>query len=135
MSSQLFNLSFKTFTADAFKDLLSEREFVNVTLVSDDDIEVSAHKVVLSASSPVFKRILLRNPHQHPLIYLSGVKHQELKGLINFMYLGQAEVSQVKLEVFMSLAARFQEKGLCQETISVDPVDRVRYIYEGNKTI
>ena len=96
---------------------------------------MKAHKVVLSACSSVFKNILIRNPHQHPLIYLSGVRHQELKGLINFMYLGQAEVSQEHLEGFMNLAQRFQVKGLCQEARSKYEVAGVGGLYTGNKSI
>merc|ERR1712202_31950 len=97
MSSEMFNLTWNDFehcASNSFKDLLSQSDFVDVTLVSEDEQEMKAHKVVLSACSPVLKNILVRNPHQHPLIYLTGVKSQELKSLINFMYLGQAEVGQ-----------------------------------------
>ena len=121
MSSENFNLTWNNFercAINTFKDLRSELEFVNVTLVSEDNQEMKAHKVVLSACSPVLKNILLKNPHQHPLIYLTGVKHQELKSLVDFMYLGQAEVSQTNLEIFMSLGSKFEIKGLCEENKS-----------------
>eukprot|EP00092_Neocalanus_flemingeri_P038580 GFUD01042009.1.p1 GENE.GFUD01042009.1~~GFUD01042009.1.p1 ORF type:complete len:241 (-),score=48.30 GFUD01042009.1:69-791(-) len=114
MSPEVFNLSWNDFekcTVNSFKDLLEEDHFVDVTLVSEDDKQIKAHKVVLSACSPVLKHILVRNPHQHPLIYLTGVKYQELKSLMNFMYLGQAEVGQEDLNVFMSAAEKFQIKG------------------------
>ena len=46
----------------------------DVTMVSDDMLlKYQVHKFVLSAVSPVFKEILLNNPHDHPLIYLTGV--------------------------------------------------------------
>ena len=44
------------------------REFADVTLACEDDIQVEAHKVILAASSPLFLNILKRNKHPHPLI-------------------------------------------------------------------
>ena len=105
MTPEVFNLTWNNFeicAINSFKDLLGEKDFVNVTLVSEDDQEIKAHKVVLSACSQVLKNILLRNPHQHPLIYPSGVKYQELKSLVNFMYLGPAQVRQDDLDIFMT---------------------------------
>ena len=43
---------FDTYTTLAFKDLLFETDFADVTLVCDDDKQFSAHKVILSACSP-----------------------------------------------------------------------------------
>ena len=62
----------------------------DVTLVSDDKIPFFAHKYVLSASSPVFKTVLLNKSQSNPLIYLRGVIHQELESILQFIYLGEA---------------------------------------------
>ena len=52
-----------------------EDPFSDVTIVSGDQrLDYQVHKFVLSAVSPVFKEILMKNPHEHPLIYLSDVK-------------------------------------------------------------
>ena len=91
--------------------------FTDVTLVSDDDKQLKAHKFILSSCSPVFWNILAHNPHQHPLIYLTDVKHEEVRSLIKFMYLGQTEVVQDDFEHFMKLARRFQIKGLTQNEV------------------
>ena len=40
-----------------FKDLYQEAKHSDVTLVSDDQTQFKAHKIVLSACSPVFKKI------------------------------------------------------------------------------
>ena len=48
MSSEMFNLTWSDFeqcTSNSFKDLYSQKEFVDVTLVSEDDKEIKAHKV------------------------------------------------------------------------------------------
>ena len=118
MASEKFNLTWNEFeksASKAFKDLLDQQDFVDVTLVSEDNKEIKCHTLVLSASSPIFRSILLRNPHQHPLLYISGVQHMELKSLLNFMYLGQTEVAQDELNSFMAIASKFQIKGLSSE--------------------
>ena len=115
MSKELLNLTwneFTTSTAKSYKDLFDEQDFADVTLVSDDDKEVKCHKVVLGSSSPVFKRILSKISHQHPLIYLSGVEYPQLNCLLRFIYLGQTDVTHDDLERFMLVAARFKIKGL-----------------------
>ena len=56
---------------------LAERNFTDFTLVSDEQIQIPAHKIVLSASSQVLKNILLNNQHSHPLKYLKGFKKKE----------------------------------------------------------
>ena len=58
---------------------LTSEDYSDVTLVSDGLQVYKVHKIVLSAISPVFKELLVGNPHEHPLIYLNGVKDQELQ--------------------------------------------------------
>ena len=41
-----------------FKDLYQEGKFTDVMLVSDDQTQFKAHKFILSACSPVFKKII-----------------------------------------------------------------------------
>ena len=57
-----------------FIDLYQEGRYTDVTLVSDDQTQFKAHKIVLSACSRVFKKIIESNPSQHPLIYLRGIQ-------------------------------------------------------------
>ena len=55
-----------------FKSLWENDDFLDVTLVCDDDDQIGAHKVILSAASTFFKNIFKRNQHSHPLLYLRG---------------------------------------------------------------
>jgi len=124
MALDRFNLAWNDFekcVSNSFKELLDNGYFVDVTLATDDDYHIKAHKVVLSTCSPVLKSILEKHPHQHPLIYMSGIKHQELKSIINFMYVGETEVAHDKLEIFMSIAAKFKIKGLSNCQINEEP--------------
>merc|ERR1712032_591494 len=97
----------------AFRELREEKDFFDVTLACDDS-QVQAHKVILSACSPFFRNILRRNPHQHPLLYLKGVKYKELLSVLNFMYQGEVNVAQEELNSFLAVAEDLRVKGLTQ---------------------
>ena len=91
MASEKFCLKWNDFEQNislAFKELKDDKDFFDVTLAREDEEQVSAHKVILSACSPFFKNILRRNQHQHPLLYLKGVKYSDLQSVLNFMYHG-----------------------------------------------
>ena len=58
----------------SFTELRNKSYFFDVTLACEDK-EIKVHKLILSACSPLFRRLLLKKSHQqanvHPLIYLS----------------------------------------------------------------
>jgi len=115
-STEKFCLRWNDFESNisvAFRDLREEKDFFDVTLACDDS-QLQAHKVILSACSPFFRNILKRNPHQHPLLYLKGVKYAELEAVLNFMYMGEVNVAQEALNSFLSVAEELRVKGLTQ---------------------
>ena len=115
-SSEKFCLKWNDFESNvsgAFREIREERDFFDVTLACDDN-QMEAHKVIISACSPMFRNILRRNPHQHPLLYLRGVKYKELENVLNFMYQGEVNVAQEDLNTFLSVAEELQVKGLTQ---------------------
>jgi len=113
--------------ATSFQALRNEGELYDVTLACDDD-QVEAHKMILSASSGFFKTILKRNPHAHPLLYLKGVKIQNLRSLLDFMYLGKANVAQDQVETFLKLGEELDVKGLVSNQQGED--NQTRFINE-----
>jgi len=124
--SERYNLAwneFEKYTNLAFRSLLSDTEFTDVTLACDDEKQVTAHKVVLSACSPFFRKILVRNPHQKPLLYLRGLKHEDLEAILKFMYNGQTEVSQDNLENFLKVAKDLEVKGLNESSTASRSTD------------
>eukprot|EP00091_Calanus_sinicus_P010161 TRINITY_DN23640_c0_g1_i1.p1 TRINITY_DN23640_c0_g1~~TRINITY_DN23640_c0_g1_i1.p1 ORF type:complete len:114 (-),score=21.09 TRINITY_DN23640_c0_g1_i1:39-380(-) len=82
----------------AFSQLKNDEDFFDVTLACDGNM-VQAHKVILSACSPYFRYLLKSNKHSHPLLYLKGVKYEEIKSLLDFMYDGEVSVAQDQLYV------------------------------------
>lgn len=98
--------------SSAFRDLREDKEFTDVTLACEDGQQVESHKVVLMSSSPFFRNLLQRNKHPHPLIYMRGVKSEDLVAMTDFLYIGEANVSQENLESFLAIAEELQLKGL-----------------------
>ena len=105
----------------AFGNLREKNDFVDVTLACEDGQQVEAHKVILAASSLFFQKLLGRNKHPHPLIYMRGIKSEDLMSILDFIYFGEANVSQENLESFLAIAEELQMKGLMG--IADDKVD------------
>ena len=58
---------FHTNVSKSFSRLRNENDFYDVTLVSDDQKQMSAHKGVVSSCSEECKNILKQNKHPNPL--------------------------------------------------------------------
>jgi len=108
---------FELCTTGAFKNLLNETEFVDVTLACPDEKQIDAHKVVLSACSPFFKKILLKNKKKDQLIYLKGILSRDLMSILQFMYTGQTKVCKENLDCFLLAAQELQVEGLVYSEI------------------
>ena len=120
-SSEKFCLRWNDFESNiskAFREIREDKDFFDVTLACDDDDQISAHKVILSACSPFFRGVLKRNRHDHPLLYLKGVKYTDLAAVLNFMYHGEVNVAQEDLNTFLSVAEDLKVKGLTQSDSS-----------------
>ena len=116
MSSEKFCLRWNDFESNisvAFRELREDKDFFDVTLACDDE-QIQAHKVILSACSPFFRKVLRKNPHAHPLLYLKGVKFTDLQSVLNFMYHGEVNVAQEELNSFLAVAEELRVKGLTQ---------------------
>ena len=59
---------------NTYENLHNEKDFTDVTIVSNDGDMIKAHKVVLGACSQFFKQVFLEKPHEHPLLFLKGIK-------------------------------------------------------------
>ena len=92
------------------KELLEEDHFKDVTMVSDDLHVVKAHKALLSKSSDVFRQILMLQDDKNPIIFIRGSSQKQLKSILNFIYLGETEVTEEDINVFLQLAKDFKLK-------------------------
>lgn len=85
-SEQQYSLKWNDFQASilsSFRHLRDEEDFVDVTLACDQR-SFTAHKVVLSACSPYFRKLLKANPCEHPIVILRDVRCDDMDSLLRY---------------------------------------------------
>ena len=92
--------------------LRDESDFSDLTLVASDGMLVETHKMVLSMASPIFQNILRGCKQGNPMIFMRGVKSEDLSSILDFIYCGKTYVSQENLVSFLATAHDLQLKGL-----------------------
>ena len=115
--SEKFCLKWNDFHSNVSKSFgmfRNEDYLHDVTLVSDDHHQVSAHKLVLSACSEYFKDIFkqIGKPNAHPLLCLDGILSEDLKNIMDYIYNGEVKIFQEHLDRFLSVAQRLKLQGL-----------------------
>ena len=103
---------FHTNVSKSFSKLRNENDFYDVTLVSDDQKQLSAHKVVLSSCSDYFKNILKSNKHSNPLLCLEGISSSEMNNVLDYIYYGEVNIHQDDVDRFLNIAERLKLEGL-----------------------
>ena len=103
---------FKENVISSFGSLREDQDFSDVTLACEDGQQIKAHRVILAGSSPFFENLLRGLKHSHPLIYMRGVKSEDLSAVVDFLYRGEANVYQDNLDSFLAIAEELKLKGL-----------------------
>ena len=105
MNQEKYTLTWHTYPDHLswmMQEMMSSKEFADVTIVSDDMKTIKAHRNILSACSPVFKNILQMDIHNnHPTIYLMGIQYSEIEPILQFMYLGEAKFYEKRMKEFL----------------------------------
>ena len=130
---ELFTLSWDDFhkkCPKAFRDLWLDTDLSDVTLATEDNGQISAHKVILAACSPLFKRLLQKNPNGHPLLYLMGVQLSQLQQLLSYIYLGQCDLTQDQLPAFMATGKQLEIEGLTRDAEEESKESHAREVFE-----
>ena len=125
---------FQSSVSKSFSSLRKEEDFFDVTLVSGDEQHISAHKVVLSASSNFFKNLLKKANHSNPMIVLSEINSRDLLKVIDYIYHGEVQLLQQNLDDFLTTARKLQIDGLIQseEDCSVKEEETLEFADEVN---
>ena len=92
--------------------LHKDTDFADVTLISNDKVKFSAHKVILSSCSNMFKFILKENSNANPLFYLCGVTSVNLEYILDYIYHGEVNLFQEQLNSFLESAQKLEIEGL-----------------------
>ena len=66
--------------------------------------------------SPFFKTLLLDNPCRHPIVILpSGIDLRDLETIVEFVYGGEVEVPEARLDSVLRAAEQLQIEGMLQQ--------------------
>ena len=104
MDQGIFTIDWKDFkeaSTKRFKDILARDDFSDVTLVSGDGQRLPAHQVILATGCSFFKNLLegeaasSSSANQKPIIFLRGIAGNLLAPLLEFLYTGRVQVSDV----------------------------------------
>ena len=112
---------FESILSRSFCEMRDDSDFFDVRIACFDNKSVMktipAHRVVLSACSPVFKELLRAigtGDSKGPLIFLRGISYHEMNAVLDFMYNGQTKVQHTDLDAFLAAAEELKIKGLTQ---------------------
>ena len=117
-TSKQFSLKWNDFQDNlsaSFMDLRKQADFADVSLACEDGYQLEAHKIILGASSPFFKTIFKTTKHPHPLIYMKGIKSEDLLAIINFLYQGEVKLLEENLHDFLITARDMKLMGMPDE--------------------
>ena len=132
------SLKWNDFFANVSKSfsLLREEDYLHdVTLVTDDNNQISAHKIVLSACSEYFKDVFRNNTkHSHPIICLQGLGCEDLKNILDYMYNGEVRLYQDQIEKFLEVARRFKFEGILKSNTVEEKYEQSENIENQNLT-
>ena len=64
---------FNANVAKTLKEVKEDGNLCDVTLVCEDDQQMEAHRIILSAASQVFRTMFKQYQHPHPVVFLRGV--------------------------------------------------------------
>ena len=115
--SEKFCLKWNDFHSNVSKSfgLFRNEDYLHdVTLVSDDHHQMSAHKLVLSACSEYFKDIFKNNnkSNAQTILCLDGIATDDLKNIMDYIYNGEVNIFQDGLDRFLGVAQRLKLEGL-----------------------
>ena len=115
--SEKFSLKWKNYQSNwtkSFSELRNDTESADVTLISDDKIKFTAHKILLLSCSDTFRFILkgYTNTHANQLLYLGGVSSINLAFILDYIYYGEVNLFQEQLDSFLESAQKLEIEGL-----------------------
>ena len=116
---------FRTTVSSSFGELRSDTELCDVTLVSEEEELVAAHKVVLSTSSNFFKSLLGKLSGPTPVVYLGGIDTKNLNYVLDYIYTGEVQLLHEDVDDFLDHARKFKVQGWEEQQNNENKIDYV----------
>ena len=136
--SEKFSLKWNDYQSNwsrSLSKLRKETDFADVTLVTDDKVKFSAHKILLSSCSNTFKD----NTNVNQFIYLSGVNSVNLGFILDYIYTGEVSLHQEQLDSFLESSEKLEIEGLLggkqEDTSQETYYPEERLLHEDNSLV
>lgn len=97
-----------------FESLLEQQLFVDVTLACEGG-SLRAHRVMLSACSSYFRRVLHEAGTKSPVIIMRDVPRSEMDQILQFIYRGEIHVPEASLPSLLRTARLLEIRGLSDD--------------------
>ena len=104
---------------ELFESLLDQQLFVDVTLACDGG-SLRAHRVMLSAVSSYFRRVLSETTSKCPVIIMRDVPAAEMHFILQFIYRGEIHVPEDRLPSLLRTARLLEIRGLSDKLAGED---------------
>ena len=108
MHQEKYNLNWHTYSDHLkviMREMMTTKQYADVTIVTEDQKTIKAHRNILSGCSSVFKNILELDPlNINPVIYLRGIQHSEIESILQFIYLGEAKFYAERMQELLLVA-------------------------------
>ena len=108
---------FSNYSTNTFKNLWEDKSMTDVTLSTQDDNTIRAHKAILCSMSPYFRNVLSTKNNQD-VIVIKHIDHSNLERVLKFAYLGQCEVNEKELDKFLA-AGTLLKMNFSNEDINI----------------
>ena len=116
MHQEMYSITWHNYSdhlRSMMKELMTNEDFSDVTLVTEDKKHLKANANILSSCSPVFEDILKKDKNSSRIIFLRGVQHSEMESIIQYIYLGEAKFYMERIDEFFGVAKSLEIKELC----------------------
>ena len=100
---------------EGLRELKDFPELSDVTLISEDQVLVKAHKLILSMFSPVLRSFLSLSTEGNTVIHLRGTRGTDIQSLLDYFHYGEVTLERENVSSFLDLANSFKIKHFGKE--------------------
>ena len=109
--------NFEIFLGYTFQELRHDTNLCDVTLVCEKNERITAHKLLLSASSLFFKKLFLNKNQNKQLDFdMKGFDFKTLSFVMDFIYKGEVKLHKSELAEFLKTTKELELEGLKPRT-------------------
>ena len=102
-------------------DVISDGDFSDLTLVTEDDKSIHCHQIIMSSVSSFLRNMIKNNrfTSKDIVIFLPGINYKDLANITDFIYKQSCHVEQERLASFFKAAKCLEIRGLLETDLEI----------------